>query len=418
MSPLSRLAGYLVLLLCFIVSVLAAQSWLRRQTLRLNADAIETRRQQFRLAANILKPDERSSRDGYHQVGELIGARVQLLSEPVPAPESSATVLTFDERVVDGNGLPRLARVSFATPATAKFMTAYHRVTLGLILLGVVLFAAGAFLAVFDRRNPAGGRGTTPPWAKERAQAIGMEHFARISHERAAELARETDARRRVEEDLQVSRTMLDTSQEERARLGRELHDNICQTLYAVSLTLESIEKKVTAPPETVQRLGQCIAELRRLNQEVRRYLQGLEPVEIRRQTFAEAVAHMLALLPAAEGVQVHNQFDAEAVALISPQQTFEVVNILREAVSNALRHGQAKNILLRAERGEAMVALAVQDDGQGFTPDGDRKNRGHGLTNMEARATALSGSLRVDSTPGKGTRVLLMVPVVSDVSA
>jgi len=415
MSPLSRLSGYLVLLLCFVAAVLAAQTWLRRQAVRLNTEAIETRRQQFNYAVKALKSDAASLEENYTRAGELIGANVQLLNDPPPASAAGTGALSFDERVTDRNGFPWVARVSFPTPPTTKLMATYHRVTLGLILLGVVLFAAGGFLAVFNRRGPHDGREPdVPSLAKERAQVVGMEHFAKISVERGAELERESGARRRAEENLQVSRSLLDTSQEERARLGRELHDNICQTLYAVSLTLESVEKKVAAAPEAAQRLTHCITELRRLNQEVRRYLQELEPMEIRRQTFAEAVEQMLTVLPPESDVRVQNQFDAEAVELIQPQQTLEVVNILREAVSNALRHGRAKNILLRAERGDAMVALAVQDDGQGFARHGDRQSGGHGLANMAARAAALGGSLRVDSTPGKGTRVLLLLPVAS----
>jgi signal transduction histidine kinase len=107
-------------------------------------------------------------------------------------------------------------------------------------------------------------------------------------------------------------------------------------------------------------------------------------------------------------------QLDDEAVSLIQPHQAADVMNILREAISNGLRHGRARHLTLRAERGDNVIALAVQDDGSGFAPDGATGSRGHGLANMQARAAALGGSLRVESAPGKGTRVLLTLPVVS----
>ena len=87
-------------------------------------------------------------------------------------------------------------------------------------------------------------------------------------------------------------------------------------------------------------------------------------------------------------------------------------MNILREAVSNSLRHGHARNVSLLAGRSDQEVALAVQDDGEGFIAS--LGGKGHGLSNMQARAAALGGSLRIESTPGKGTRVLLSLPVAS----
>ena len=241
-----------------------------------------------------------------------------------------------------------------------------------------------------------------------------MEHFAKISNERTVALAEEHGARLRAEEDLLVNRTLLDRSVGERIRLGRELHDNICQTLYAVCLTLESVQKKNTLAPELKQRVDQCMIELRRLNSEVRAYLEELEPAYVNGQSFAGAMNSLVDSFAAPEGVRIEQRLDAEAVALIAPPLIAEIMNILREAVSNSLRHGQARHITLLAGRSDQEIALAVQDDGAGFTPGLPRAGTGHGLTNMQARAVALGGSLRIESTPGKGTRVLLTLPVAS----
>jgi len=232
--------------------------------------------------------------------------------------------------------------------------------------------------------------------------------------ERGEKLAHESGARRRAEESLQVSSTLLSQSQDERARLGRELHDNICQTLYAVSLTLESIRRKITATPEIWQRLEQSITELRRLNQEVRSYLSELGPEQIRVQSFTEAVSQMLDILPESSDLKISRLLDEDVVALIKSNQTVEVINILREAISNASRHGHARHITIRAEQDDNVIALAVQDDGTGFPDGGPTNPHGHGLGNMQARATALGGSLKVESATGKGTRVVLLLPVAS----
>jgi signal transduction histidine kinase len=121
----------------------------------------------------------------------------------------------------------------------------------------------------------------------------------------------------------------------------------------------------------------------------------------------------MLATQTAAGGASLVRKLDPAATALIAPEQTTDVVNILREAISNSLRHGRARTVTVRAGRGEGSVVLAVQDDGAGFDPAASR-GPGHGLANMQARAGMLGGVVDVASVPGKGTRVLLTLPVAS----
>jgi signal transduction histidine kinase len=287
-----------------------------------------------------------------------------------------------------------------------------QRVLAAMVLLALLLAVVPLLLVFLSARQTAPGD-SHAPWAAARAHAVGMEHFAKISNERGTALEHEHGARVRAEEDLQVNRTLLGQSVAERIRLGRELHDNICQTLYAVCLTLESVRKKASFTPEQRQRVDLCLTELRRLNKQVRTYLEELEPASVTGQSFSGALNDLIGSFAASHGVRIEQRLDQEAVALIAPEHLAEIMNILREAVSNSLRHGQARHITLLAGRSDQMIALSVQDDGTGFTPAGATPT-GHGLGNMQARAAALGGSLRVDSTKGKGTRVLLTLPVAS----
>jgi signal transduction histidine kinase len=152
---------------------------------------------------------------------------------------------------------------------------------------------------------------------------------------------------------------------------------------------------------------------LRRLNHEVRSFLKDLEPETILCPPFMEAVDSMLATQSRSDGPRLVQDLQTEATELIAPEQTTEVVNILREAVSNSMRHGRARTITVQARRGDDSVLFAVQDDGTGF--DGPAGDTGHGLANMQARAAALGGSVKITSAPGKGTRVLLTLPIVPE---
>ncbi|MBA3849634.1 MAG: hypothetical protein C0502_06515 [Opitutus sp.] len=398
-----------VLLAVFALAALGLQFWLRVQTERARADAAEEACETV-VAALALAPrapeawDEAFAR----QLGRLIGGTVRLERQvpPMTQPRAAGGNLVFHRAFPNQPGWS--LHGEFPAPAVHRLQLVHQRALIALLLLGVLLAGVPWLLHSFgSRRNAADSR---TPW---RQDAAGLERFARLTVERGAALEREHGARVRAEEDLTVSRSLLDRSLEERIRLGRELHDNVSQTLYAVTLSLGSVRKNMTAAPAFEQRLDQCMAELRRLNQEVRAYLRDLEPATVQRAPFEQALAETLAAAARDGAVAVEQRLDAEAVAVIPPQHAVEIVNIVREAVSNSVRHGRARRVTVRAARGEREVALAVFDDGVGFTPtQGD----GHGLGNMRARANALGGTLQIDSAPGKGTRVLLTIPVDSTI--
>ncbi|MDI1250934.1 MAG: histidine kinase [Lacunisphaera sp.] len=417
MNLSSRSLGLaLLLLLLFLGTAVTLQWWLRRETRQLQGMAVEDLR--GRLARTVAvsgrTPDQWDP--GFlRELGAMLGASVEVYrTETTPAvPAAAGSVLQFTQEIA-GSPDWRL-RVTFAPPALIRVQILHQRILAAIVLLSLLLAIVPLLLALLDSRRALGpDSGTRSPWSSARASAVGMEHFAKISYERTAALAQEHDARLRAEQDLQVNRTLLDRSVDERIRLGRELHDNICQTLYAVCLTLESVQKKNTLAPELSQRVDQCMTELRRLNQEVRSFLQQLEPARMHGQSFAGALTGLIKSFTMDEEVRIEQRLDEEAVALIPSAQFPEIMNILREAVSNSLRHGRARHITLLAGRNDQQIALAVQDDGAGFVPARPRPAAGHGLGNMQARAAALGGSLRIESVPGKGTRVLLTLPVAS----
>lgn len=412
MNHNSRSFGLAVLLLLFFLgSALTLQWWLARETRQLQTLAIEEQRARIAriIAISGMPP---AQWDDYFQreLGAMLGGTVELYpaGSPPPTRKVGANLLVFTQSIASAKGWE--ARVTFAQPALLRSQVMQQRIMAVIVLLALLLALVPLLIVVLATRKSLANEGTTRiPWATSRAQAVGMEQFARMTNERTVELAEEHGARVRAEEDLQVNRTLLGNSVAERIRLGRELHDNICQTLYAVCLTLESVQKKSTLSPEMSQRTDQCLTELRRVNREVRAYLQELEPASVNGQSFAAALAGMIGSLPPEDEARIVRRLDAETVGMIPPHQVAEIMNIVREAVSNSLRHGQARQITLLAGRNEEAIALSVQDDGIGFIPV---NGRGHGLDNMQARARALGGSLEVDSVPGQGTRIVLNLPM------
>lgn len=417
MTSLSRsVLLALLLLVGFLAAAFTVQWWLQRETARVRADSIAARHAQLdaTLAVAARPPSEWD--EAYRrELGRVVGGFVTLRRDR----EAGAVPALMEQSLRLSRPLPGhpgwSVHADLPLPGIDRLQLLHQRALVAIVLLAAILVLVPVWLGVFGSRPlPAA---SAPPWARVRAEAAGLEHFARVSVERADALEREHGARVRAEENLEVSRTQLDHSLAERVRLGRELHDNTSQTLYAVALTIESVRRKLPADHETAPRLDQCLAELKRLNQEVRAYLGELEPARVQREPFAAALAAMLDALPAGPDVRIERRIDTETAALVPTHWTGDVVNILREAISNSLRHGGAKQVVLRAERSEDTVAFAVSDDGAGFEPsDQAAGRRGHGLANMQARALALGGSVRITSAPGKGTRVLLTIPVASPV--
>lgn len=417
MNSLLRLVGFSVLLLlAFVVTALAAQGWLHRQTNLLRGEVIETRKAQFLAALQLMpRPVERWDDEYRRALGTLVNGTLTLYRDgapPLPRSTEDSPSFYFDQPIGEP-GTDAVARLTFAAPPMSRLLLAHQRITVGLLLLGGVLVGVGGFVAVLSRRNPASDANSRTPWQSTRAEMGSLEQLAKTSVAQRQELDHERGGRRRAEEDAQLKAGLLNRSIEERIGLGRDLHDGIIQSLYAVGLTLESVRGlSKTKPDEVDGRLEQCRVALNNTIREVRAYISGLAPDHLRRTSFTEALGELLSDLGMSQEINFDVKVDDEAAALLSADQAGESLQIAREAVSNALRHGGASTIMLRLHKSDREVCLLVQDNGTGFDAS-RRRAGGHGLANMEARAARLGAQTVITSRPGEGTRVVITFPML-----
>lgn len=308
-----------------------------------------------------------------------------------------------------GREVQAAERGASALPASKRLVLLSQRLSLGLALL-----ASGLALTLVLSLALRSGRAldSRVPLSAARKEIEALAHLAQSSAAQGAELNRERDVRRRAEEDGQLKQLLLAQSLDEKIRLGRDLHDGIIQSLYAVGLTLESVRAIVKRDPEEADRqLEHTRTNLNNAIRDVRDYITGLTPGNLRRAGFGHAVSALLAELKAGREAQFDITIDDEAAALLTPEQSLEALQIAREAVSNALRHGRASRVTVRMHKGDGEVCLLVQDNGAGFDAT-RRREGGHGLGNMQARAERLGASLRVTSASGEGTRVIATLPL------
>ncbi len=199
---------------------------------------------------------------------------------------------------------------------------------------------------------------------------------------------------------------------EERERIGRDLHDGIIQSIYAVGLSLEDVpELMADEPDEARARVERAIDSLDQSIRDIRNFIFGLRP-ELLEQ--AGLVGGLAAL---ADEFRVNSMVDvdvdtAEAQdADLPPDLIGQLLSIAREALSNIARHSRATRGSVRVETGGDAVRLIISDNGVGFDPTRPRGAGHQGLVNMRARASSVGGRLDVESEPGSGTRIIVEAP-------
>jgi signal transduction histidine kinase/ligand-binding sensor domain-containing protein len=201
----------------------------------------------------------------------------------------------------------------------------------------------------------------------------------------------------------------------ERTRIAREIHDTLAQGFVAVSVQLELIAQLMQSSVEAArQQLAQARSMVKNSLEDAR-----ISIWELRSQT-AEHEGLAARLLKLADEVIARGGSRARVQMQVSgtyrplePAVERETMRIAREAVTNAVRHGDPQNLLLRLEFDEGQFGMEIRDDGRGFAGAPADGATGHfGLTGMRERAQSLGGSLTVESRAEEGTKVRLEVPL------
>lgn len=204
----------------------------------------------------------------------------------------------------------------------------------------------------------------------------------------------------RIKEAQETMRTLthklLTVREEERRRVAGELHDSFAQGLVAMKLSLHAAK----VPPATAEHCD-------RLIQEVRTICHGLYPPVLERLGLAAALQQLC--LECKSGVEVSLQFSPELRdARLGGEVEIMLFRIAQEAIANAVRHGNARQVQLRLLSQNGSLELRVEDNGEGF--DVAAAGAGLGLLTMKDRATVIGGTLEVTSQPGR-TVVLAKAP-------
>ena len=232
------------------------------------------------------------------------------------------------------------------------------------------------------------------------------------------ETAEQQTATEQAEERLRLLSQQLVSSQEqERKALSRELHDEIGQLLTALRMELGNLERThATNAGDPAPHLEQAKKLAESTLRTTRDIAMGLRP----------AMLDLLGLGPALEwqtrefarryDTPIHLAVDGDLKHLSDRQRTY-LYRIVQEGLTNCARHAKAKNIRVQLQEANGRLAVAIEDDGVGFKQEGGVAY-GLGLLGITERVRELCGQVSIDSTPGKGTRISVVLPLAAEPQA
>jgi signal transduction histidine kinase len=197
---------------------------------------------------------------------------------------------------------------------------------------------------------------------------------------------------------------------EERNRLAQELHDTLAGAFTAISMQLQAASDLADSNEEL---RNACINRAEDLAgyglRNVREFVQSLTLGSTKGSSLALEMRTLL--LSATSGTGTNGIFTVEGEERPPDSAcSHALLRVMQEALGNAQRYAEAKNILVALHFGEDLLSVTISDDGKGFIVD-QSTDKGFGLTGIRSRISLLSGTCLITSTPGAGTKVFVELP-------
>jgi PAS domain S-box-containing protein len=221
-----------------------------------------------------------------------------------------------------------------------------------------------------------------------------------------AGFVRDITDRKRLEQEI------LEISDRERQRLGQDLHDGLCQHLAGIELMSQVLEQKLTPKSKAdAARVADIAKHVREAISQTRSLARGLFPVTLESEGLKSALEELAVNTEKIFGINCRLVSRGE-MKITDLAAATHLYRIAQEAVSNAFKHGKAKDVTIELDCEPDRISLHVRDNGVGFSR-GAAKNKGMGLRIMRYRAGMLGGTLSVEPNGNGGTSVVCSVPTV-----
>ena len=237
-----------------------------------------------------------------------------------------------------------------------------------------------------------------------------IDYFGRISMQ---VIINDVTERVRLEKELaqqqklkqqQITEVVLGAQERERFELGQELHDNINQILATSKLYLdvaiEENDPRIELLSKSRKNISMAIEEIRKLSKEL------ITPT-LNDLGLIQSIRELIRSIQMVKKMKIRLHISGLEENCLAPEQKITIYRIIQEQLNNILKHAQATSVVIelnKTKERDGQIVLQVKDDGRGFDPRVRR--RGVGLSNIQSRAELYNGRVEIDSAPGKGCRL------------
>jgi PAS domain S-box-containing protein len=270
--------------------------------------------------------------------------------------------------------------------------------------MGVPLFARGSVAGLFELSK------READYFKEEhvklAEALASQASVAVENAVLFEQMQASTARMRA-----LSRRLVEAQESERRHIALELHDEAGQALVSMRFGLRLLEREIAGGGNVAGRVADLVRTTDDVIEGLHRLAADLRPASLDHVGLDAALRQYARSAGSKQGVAVHFKARGFTRERLPPVVETTLYRLVQEAMTNVVRHARATRVDLLVDRRDDRVLVVVEDDGVGFEPTTVQSEHHFGLLGMRERAEALGGALVVESSPGKGTTIVVEVP-------
>jgi signal transduction histidine kinase len=227
----------------------------------------------------------------------------------------------------------------------------------------------------------------------------------------AACIFQDITERKRLEESLTgMTRKLIEAQEQERSRIGRELHDDVNQRLAMLALELEQLQQNPSEVESRVQDLRKGISEL---SSDVHTLSHDLHSSKLEYLGVVAGMKSWCKDFAARQKIEI--DFNSDVRNALPLEVGLPLFRVLQEALHNALKHSGVRRVEVELREDSSEIHLVIGDLGRGFDVESALQGKGLGLTSMRERVRLVSGTIAIDSKPNGGTTIHVRVPLGSE---
>jgi len=223
-------------------------------------------------------------------------------------------------------------------------------------------------------------------------------------------VTRRKEAEQALEE---VAGRLIHAQEEERSRIGRELHDHISQLLGVLTIRMDQLRADDATPPSVSATLGELRQRAAEITDDIHSLSHRLHSSALEYLGLVAALERLVAEFSARHALDIELLHEGIPESLPA-EVALGLFRVAEESLANIARHSGSKSARVRLTGDSGGIHLTIEDAGKGFDISSLERKGGLGFVSMRERLRALRGTVHVDSAPGRGTRIDVLVPTKS----